>query len=213
MTDTIVLKAEKRTKLGTRVSRKTREQGRIPAIIYGHKQTPEAVTLDYHDLMLELHHHHRLLTVDLYGSQAQYLVKDVQYNYLGDHIIHVDLTRVDKDERVTVEVEVVLKGEPKGVHAGGHLDQLLADIALECPAVEIPESLRVSVVDLGAGETLTAGQIELPAGVKLITPSDTPVAIVRIVTEVEEAVVETGLEEGVAEPEVIKREKSDDAEE
>lgn len=212
MTESAILKAEKRTKTGTRVTRKERDKGRIPAIIYGHKQEPVAISLVYHDLMMELQRHHRLLQIDLEGARDQYLLKEVQYNYLGDRVVHVDLTRVDANERVTVTVEVTLKGEPKGAHEGGVLSQVLTEVELECLVTAIPETLRVSVVELGVGQTLTAGQIELPAGARLVTDPSVPIAIVRLVTEAEPVEAAAAEEGAGSEPEVIKRDKTEDEE-
>ena len=104
MVETLVLKADKRKTSGTRVSRKARAAGLIPAIVYGHGAEPLAITLNYHDLALELQHHHRLLQVDVEGKKEQFLVKEIQYDHLGDKVIHLDLARVDLDERVTMTV-------------------------------------------------------------------------------------------------------------
>ena len=210
MAETLVLKAQKRERTGTRVTRKLRTQGKIPAIIYGHQKTPVAVQFDAHDLSLELQHHHHLLEVSLKGRRQRCLVKDVQYDYLGESIIHVDLARVSLDERVQVTVSVELRGAPAGVSAGGVLDQLLSEVELECLVTNIPENIRVRIGDLQINQTLTAGEIELPEGVKLITEPDTPVAAVRVVAEEAEEEAQEAAAEAEAEPEVIQREKTED---
>lgn len=207
-TEAVVLKADRREQIGTRSARRERESGRVPAIIYGHKQEPVAVSLDYHDLTLELQHHHKLLTIALDGSESQYLVKEVQFNHLGDKVLHVDLTRVDLDERVAVSVEIELKGTPKGATDGGVLDHMMAAIELECLVTNIPESVRVLVNDLGVGEILTAGQVELPQGTKLLTDPDTPVAACRTIAEQPE--IEEVEGEEAAEPERIARERAEE---
>ena len=212
MVETLVLKAEKREHTGTRTARKHRKVGKVPAIIYGHKQEPLAILLDYHDLALELQHHHRLLEVDLDGKKEKFLVKEVQFDYLGDKIVHLDLTRVDIDERVSVTVEVVLKGIPAGVTDGGTLDQIMAEIELECLVTSIPENIRANVSHLNLGEALLANDLELPSGAKLLTGADAHIAIVRaaVAEEVEEKVVDE--EAGTAGPEVIAREKVEEKE-
>ena len=213
MVETLVLKADRRDKTGTREARRLRSRGKVPVIIYGHKQEPVSVALNYHDLALEVQHHHRLLGVELDGKTEQFLVKDIQYDYLGDTIIHIDLTRVDLDERVQVMVEVVLKGVPEGVHEGGMLAQLLTEVELECQVTAIPEGVRANIVHLKAGETLTAGDLELPDGASLVTDANAPVATVRIkAEEVEEETVEEAEAPESAEPEVITREKSEEQE-
>ncbi|MCK4627447.1 MAG: 50S ribosomal protein L25, partial [Sedimentisphaerales bacterium] len=192
-------------------ARRLRSRGKVPVIIYGHKQEPVSAALNYHDLALELQHHHRLLGVELNGKTEQFLVKDVQYDYLGDTIIHVDLARVNLDERVQVMVEVVLKGIPEGVHEGGVLAQLLTEVELECKVTSIPEQVRANIVHLKAGESLTAGELELPEMVSLVSDAKAPVAIVRVKSEeaAEEAVEEAEAPE-TAEPEMIAREKTEE---
>jgi len=209
MVESLVLKAQKREQKGTRAARQLRIKGLVPAVIYGHKQEPVSVTLNFHDLALEVQHHHRLLEVELEGKKEKLLVKDVQYDYLGDTIIHVDLARVDLDERVQVTVEVVLKGTPMGVSEGGVLDQLLTEIQLECLVTDIPEEIRANVADLKEGEHLNAGQLELPSGASLVTEADASIAIVRTkAAEVEEE--EVAEEADTSEPEVITREKEEE---
>ena len=211
MVETLLLKAEKREESGTRASRKLRGRGLIPAIIYGHKEEPTAVQLNGHDLSLELQHHHRLLDVELEGKRHKCLVKDVQYDYLGEHAIHVDLTWVSLDERVKVTVEVELRGTPAGISEGGALKQILNEVELECVVTNIPESLRVKISPLKLGETLTAGDLELPESTKLITPPETPIATVQMVAEeIEEEPAEAEAE-AEPEPEVIAREKEEES--
>ena len=212
MVEALVLKAERRERSGTSASRMLRKAGLVPAIIYGHKTEPIAVQLSYHDVALEVQHHHRLLEVEVDGKQEKLLAKEVQYDHLGEKIIHLDLARVRLDERVEVNVAVELRGHAAGAAEGGVLDQMLADVTLECPVVAIPESIRVSVVDLNIGDTLMAGDLELPEGSKLVTPADTAVATVRVLAEEPEEEVEAEAEEG--EPEVIsERPKEEEPEE
>ena len=132
MVEALLLKAQRREKGGTRASRRERLQGRVPVIIYGHKKDPISVTLNYHDLALELQHHHRLLELELDKKREKVLVKAIQYDHLGDKIIHADLTRVALDERVKVTVLVELKGTPAGASEGGVLEQIHAEVELEC---------------------------------------------------------------------------------
>ncbi|MBN1764576.1 MAG: 50S ribosomal protein L25 [Sedimentisphaerales bacterium] len=209
MVETLVLKAQRRESKGTRASRRLRTQGQVPAILYGHKEEPVAVTLNYHDLALELQHHHRLLEVELEGKKQQLLLKDVQYDFLGDKIIHVDLARVSLDERVTVTVEVVLKGTPVGVTDGGLLDHILTEVEMECQVTTIPESIKANIANLKIGDSLTAGDLVLPRGADLVTDPSATIATVRIKGEaVEEEEPEEAAE--TAEPEVISREKTDE---
>jgi large subunit ribosomal protein L25 len=183
----------------------------VPAVIYGHGEEVQAVQLNYHDLALELQHHHRVLTVELAGNQQQCLVKEIQHDHVRGNILHVDLTRVNLDERVEVHVALEFKGTPAGVEAGGVLNHILGEVELECPVASIPERIRAVVTGLNIGDSLTAGQLELPAGMTLLTDPQAMVAMVTMAAvEVEEEVVAP---EGAAEPEVIRREEAEEAQE
>ena len=208
MSDAVIIKAEKREKLGTRTTRKERANGKMPAIVYGHKQDPVAVSVEAHELVLALRHHHRLFTLDFGGEKEIVMVKEVQYDYLGDTIIHIDFARVDIHEKVQVHVEVVLKGTAKGTSEGGVLEQRATDIELECEAMNIPDEVRVNVSELSVGEVITAGEIELPAGSTLVTDPATVIVSCSVVVEVVDE--EEGEEAATDEPEVIGRKKEDE---
>jgi large subunit ribosomal protein L25 len=92
-----VLKVTKRDERGSRQVRRLRGQGLIPAVIYGHKQEPQAVSLSQHEVDLAVLHGERLLEVDFDGKTQNALIKDVQYDVYGKKILHVDLTWVDLD--------------------------------------------------------------------------------------------------------------------
>lgn len=206
MSQAVVLKAEKRTELGSRNTAKARKAGMMPAVVYGHNLGSVAVAVNAHELGQALRHHHRLFELDYGDSKETVVVKDVQYSYLGDEIVHMDLSRVDIHERVVVTVEVALKGTAKGTQEGGVLEHRITDIELECEAMNIPDVVKVNVSELGVGDVLTAGQIELPAGTKLVSDPSTPIAAVVVVVE-KEAV--EGEESG-NEPEVISRGKDEE---
>ncbi|MCP4710766.1 MAG: 50S ribosomal protein L25 [Planctomycetes bacterium] len=212
MAEKLVLKAEKRSDSGTRAARKLRKEGFVPAIIYGHKKDPVSVKLNSHDLALELQHHHRLLDLDVEGTRESCLVKEVQLNYLGEDIVHVDLTRVNVDERVTVSVALEIRGTPVGAsEGGGVLNQLMNEIELECVVVNIPASVRVPVKDLQIGDSIAAGDLELPEGAVLQTPAEAPVVMVQAAVEIpeEEEAPEGEEAAAAAEPEVIGTDKEE----
>jgi large subunit ribosomal protein L25 len=173
MEKSLLLKAQKREKTGSRSAAKVREEGRIPAIIYGHKKEPVAVSLDMHDLVEGMHHGHRLIDVQIGRKREKVLVKDLQYDHLGKDILHVDLIRVDVREMVRVSVPVELKGTAEGTHEGGIIEEHVAQLEVECKVTDIPEAIVVSVKDVGVGDTLHADDIELPDGVKLVSDPST----------------------------------------
>lgn len=209
VTETTTFKAELRKLGGKRSARKIRADGRIPAIIYGHGETPMAVSLVMHDVNFALHHGAHVVNVDVDGGRMQCLIKDVQYGHLGDNLLHLDLTRVDLSERVRVTVGIELKGTPKGTSEGGLLDQPLTEVEIECLVTEIPEVLRPNISELHIGDSLCVRDLELPPSGKPVSNPEEVVATVRALAVSKDAEGEEGeaAEATSAEPEVIGKDK------
>lgn len=200
--------------MGTRTSRLLRNQGDIPVVIYGHGETPESISVSLRDVKFALAHGARMLQVDIAGKAKQYLIKVVQYDHFGETPIHLDLTRVAMDERVKVKVGIELRGTPKGVEAGGFLDQHMADIEVECFPIDIPGTFHPLVLNLEIGDSLLVKDLEMPENVTALADEEERVASVRepIVEKEEDAEAEG--EEGDKQPEVIGRvAKEDDGDE
>ena len=199
--ETEVLNVEIREGRGKRQSRRLRAEGHTPAILYGHKQDNVALTLKSDELNAALRHGARL--VDLAGAvKESAFLNDIQWDPFGNEILHVDLTRVDKDEEVEVNVAVELRGVAPGVNAGGVVDHARHEVTIACKASEIPEKISVSINDLQLGATITASQLELPASGRVVGDDDMVIVACVEPTETpdEEAPVDMG-----AEPEVIGR--------
>ncbi|PKL51080.1 MAG: 50S ribosomal protein L25 [Planctomycetes bacterium HGW-Planctomycetes-1] len=208
----LVLKAEIRKENGKKHSARLRLQGKIPAVVYGHKQEPQSIVLDLHDFTEGLHHGHKLFDIEIGSNKEKLLVKEVQYDHLGKKIIHADLIRVDLSEKVEVSVPLVFKGTPAGASEGGILEEHLDSIEIECAVTEIPESIDVSVKGLKIDESLHVRDIALPAGVKLVT--DPELLVIACSKPIEVAPVEeaAGAEEPTS-PEVITERKPKEGEE
>lgn len=203
MTDTVVLKAEHRES-GSKNAAKTRSQGMLPAVIYGHKQEPEAVAVDKKAILDGLNNGHRLFELQFDGKSEILLVKDLQYDHYGIEILHADLMRVDLNEKAQVTVNIELKGDLKN----GMLDIAHDSIDINCVVTKIPESFEVSIRELEIGDTIYAKDIELPAGAELITDPEAAIVSCHAVTAAPEEEVEG--EEGAAEPEVITEKVSEE---
>jgi large subunit ribosomal protein L25 len=214
-TETATLPAVRRTHLGTKYTRRLRAKGQIPAIVYGHGEDPVAVAMDAHEIDKALTHHCRVLALHLDGATSQCLIKSVQYDHLDTTPIHLDLVRVNLDERVQVTVPIELRGTPKGAAEGGVVTQLLNSIDVECVVTAIPEDFRPSIAHLGLDEFLLVKDLEFPAGMTPLANPDEKIATCRLPVEtVEEAAgEEVEAAEGGAEPEVIGRAKEEESEE
>ena len=203
-----LLKATVRTTTGTHKARAMRAKKQIPGIIYGHGETPEPITLDQREVQVAVSHGERLMEIDLEGKTQNALVKAVQYDPFGNDVIHIDLARVNLDERVEVTVPVHLRGTPAGAIEGGVLQQTIAQVSIECMVRAIPEDIRVTVDHMKVGDKLLVKDLPLPEGAKFLTDPEFLVASVTIIAE---EVVEV-TEEAVATPEVIGAKKVEEGE-
>jgi large subunit ribosomal protein L25 len=195
---------ERRDKIGSRYALRLRQAGRLPAVIYGHKQEAVHVSLDRKLVTNLLMANTHIVEVQFDGQSQPVLIKDVQWDHLGSLIVHLDLTRIDLTERVTVHVPLVLTGEAEGLkEEGAILEHPLTSMEIECLATEIPDQIKVDVTTLKVGHTVLVKDIKLPAGV---TTKLEPEMLVAGISVVKEVVVEVVPVEGaVAEPEVIGR--------
>lgn len=214
MSVTVSLATEPRTGTGSRVAHKLRKAGRIPAIIYGHKEAVVPVTVD----AKELHRaivllHARVLDLTIAGKTETVLIRELQWDHLGSEMVHVDFARVSKDEKVRVTVPVKLKNAPKSM-GGGVLDQPFHQVHIECLAIAIPDSIVIDITNLTMGEPIHVKELSLPEGVKVLESPES--VVVQLKLPGMEAVVAPAVVPDAAAatgPEVIKKEKKVEDEE
>lgn len=190
---------------GKRRNRRLRDAGLIPAVLYGHKQETQSLSLPVEELEAVVRHGNRF--VELQGDvKEKAFIKDVQWNTWGNRILHVDFARVSEHEKITVTVPVELRGEAPGTKEGGVVKHMLHSIELECEAASIPEKIEVNINQLEFNQVIHVGDLELPTGAKASLDSATIVVSCMAQVEVAEEDV-TGDE---AEPELIGRKKTDE---
>ena len=208
---TETLHGTKREASGTRACRRLREEGKVPAVLYGRKKDSLPFQMDKKDLVEALRHRTRMFELQLDEIKDTVLLKDVQYDAFGDNIVHVDFVRIAMDEAVTLEVPILLKGQPKVEHAV--LEQTLAKVRIECLPKDIPDTLILQVADIQLDETRTVKDITLPAGVKVLTDPEVIVAAMKAIKEEVAAAPGAAPEPSAVEPELIRKEKLEEGEE
>ncbi len=207
--DNPTLVAKKREKVGSRYAKRVRESGGLPGVVYGHKQDPKPITLDFREAVSHISKGEKVFSMDIEGESEFVLLKDIGYDYLGTNIIHVDFARVDLNERVDTSARLRFVGEPKGLKtAGAILMHPVNELALNCLVTNLPDDIEVDVSDLDAGDTIKAGDVTLPKSTMiLLTDPETVVAQITVVAEEESS--EASTVEGGAEPEVITEKKDE----
>ena len=177
MADENKLSAGVRTSFGKGAARKLRVAGHIPAVIYGHGAEPQHVSLPAHETALLLRKSNVVVTLDIEGTKALVLVKDVQKDPVRQIIEHVDLIVVRKGEKVTVDVQVHVDGES---YPGTLVMIEHNTITLEVEATNIPSSVSVSVEGLEEGAQIHASDLVLPSGATLITDPESLVINITV---------------------------------
>ncbi len=204
--ETPIIKVELRDRLGTTYARRLRKNGRLPATVYSKGSDPISVSVDEKEIITHLQGGNHVMELDNGdGKPATVLVKDLQFGYLGDNLIHLDFARVNLQQVVTITMTLDISGQPaKASEAGAVIEIPRPEIEIECMVKDIPSSISV---DLSTVEDVfTIGDLDLPEGVKAILDPDRHIAHVTIVQEESdeptEAVIE-GEEGEEATPEVI----------
>jgi large subunit ribosomal protein L25 len=212
----IVVEAAPRPERGKNEARRLRQEGKVPAVMYGGKG--DAITLAVNAkqvgaILRSETGHNTLFKVDLAGKQEPAILKDWLVDPVSGRLLHVDLLRVAMDVRMKVKVPVHTFGEPSGVKVqGGVFETVTREVEIECLPGEIPSEFRMDVSGLALNQALRAGDIPIDgAKMKLITEPERVLAHVVALRVEEEKPVEAAVTEAAtpAEPEVIKKGKKE----
>jgi large subunit ribosomal protein L25 len=206
MAEQFSITAEKREALGTRVSRRLRKSGKIPAVLARKGEDPVHLLVDAKEFSQLVKKHARIINLSHPAGKDKVFIKEVQYDHLDEHAIHVDFTRIAMDQLLTIEVPLLLKGKPVGVtEEGGVLDQYVKVLKIQCLPDAIPDHIESDVTNLKKDVKYQVKDLVLPAGVKVTHDLELLLAIVQE-HKVEE-IVPAAAAAGPVEPEVIKKAK------
>jgi large subunit ribosomal protein L25 len=189
------LTAEVRTETGKGASRRARRAGKVPAVLYGHGADPQHLLLSAHDFAAVLRNSgtNAVLTLDVQGAEQFALTKALEIHPIRRNIQHADLLVVRRGEKVIVDVNVILEGEPA---PGAMITQDTSTIEIEAEALSIPDQLTLSIEGAEEGTQFLASQVPLPSGITLV--SDPDMLVVNIVTPQAEEETEAEAAEGEA---------------
>ncbi|HKF52670.1 MAG TPA: 50S ribosomal protein L25 [Candidatus Acidoferrales bacterium] len=217
--EAFVVEAAPREERGKHAARRTRRTGQVPAVLYGGKKEPIAMTVNARQVARILRSetgHNTIFTVQVAGHKDERaMLKDWQVDPVSGSLLHVDLLRIAMDVRMRVKVPVHTFGEPEGVKLqGGIFEMVTREVELECLPADIPEEFKVDVSGLTIGKQLRAADLPIdPNKVKLVTDPQRVLAHVVVLKKEEEAATPeaaaAATEAAPAEPEVIKKGKKE----
>lgn len=207
----IQLKAEIREDAGKKPTKKIRNEGLVPAVVY--KEGKETVSLKINEK--ELVHVLKtkaganvLIGLKIGGDKSKdrtVLIKEVQRHPIKEQILHVDFQEISLTEKLTIDVPLVTKGEAEGVvKEEGVLEHVLWEVKVECLPADIPGKIEIDVTSLKIGDAILVKDIQPPAGVKILNAPDQTVVTVKM-PHVEKPAEEVAAE--AVEPELIREKK------
>lgn len=209
---TETLSATPRTDVGKGAARSLRREGRVPGVIYGSERESLPLSLNSRELerlLGRISAESTVIDLDLGGSTARTLIREVQRHPFRREVIHVDFQELVAGEKVTVNIPITLVGVPEGVRlSGALLGQVMSELTIRVDPVDIPRNVEVDVSGLTIGHSVHVSDLKLPDGVEVLDEADATVATVSAPKVTEEAPVvaaETG-----AEPELIRKTTADE---
>lgn len=205
-----------RERTGSRYAQRERAAGKLPAVLYGHGKQPVSLSLDAKQALTFFHAGEKVFSITVEGESKDQTVmlKDLQFDYLGNNLIHVDLARVDLNEEIHANVHIVTKGDAIGLKTSGAiLTHPTSELSIQCTVATLPDHFEVDITDLDVGQAIHASQVPLPEDVTLLSDPDVAVATISVTKaeEVEEEGEGAAVEGEAAEPEVLTEKKDDSA--
>lgn len=203
----IEINANKRTLQGKGASRRLRNIGKVPGIIYGGKDPAQSIELDHNDLFHKLRleaFHASILTMDVDGKKQHVLLRDTQMHPFKPKVLHVDFQRVDQNKKIHVKVPlhfINAENSPGVKTSGGNVSHVLTEVDVSCLPKDLPEFITVDLIALTAGNTLHLSDLVVPENVEILALAkgdDLPVATIvipRSVLSAEAASAEGGEED------------------
>ena len=152
---------------GKRQVQKLRAEGYVPAVIYGREGAPESIQVSAYEIGREFAKHHRVFNLSVKGNEQAVFLQDVHWDALTDDALHIDFLRIDMNEPLALEVELVYLGIPKGQSKGGTLVKDLRSVKVHSMPSTIPHDIEVKVGDVDVGDVIRTKDLPLPEGVTL----------------------------------------------
>ncbi|MCA9012005.1 MAG: 50S ribosomal protein L25 [Planctomycetaceae bacterium] len=172
MSDDLLLKAERRSKVGSVDSQRLRAAGRVPANVYGLGKPVVSASVCSDTVGKLVSTLSSVVDLELDGTVDKAVVQELQWDVFSTKVIHVDLRRVDPNGRATVDVKLELRGEAVGLKDGGAVRQLAKTVKIDCPDYRIPKSIVVRMGALQIGDTVKVSDLQVPDYVNFVTPKD-----------------------------------------
>lgn len=185
----VKLQAKRREETGKGSARRSRAEGNVPGVVYGHGMEPLPIEVSRREFVTALHTDagmNVLLDLQIDGSTTLALTKELQRDPVRGTLLHADFIQINRDEEVEVEVHVILTGDSPGVGEGGVLEQPTNSVLVRSKATDVPTEIEVDISGLAVGDSLKVADAPASGNYEILTDEDTVlVAITAPVSEEE----------------------------
>ena len=169
------LPIEIRTGSGASLARELRRNGKIPANYYYSGEANQNLVIDKKAFNHAIHSGQQVFEVDINNETIYIMIKDIQYHSVTEEVMHVDLMRIRRTEKMTFSIPLVLEGDAIGIEEGGIVAQVATTIDVECFPNDVPESITVDISGLEFNSAMAAEEIVLPVDTLLISAENTTI--------------------------------------
>ncbi len=214
----VILKAQDRTDTGKRVAKNLRAKGVVPANVYKSGEGAQSLQIserDFDEVLNTKAGENVIITLNITGGKTKektVVIKEIQRDPIKSRVLHVDFNEISLTEELEVSVPITARGEAVGVKAeGGILEHVMWELQIECLPTMIPEKIEVDISALKVGSSVFVKDLPVPAGIKVL--NDPELIVMTIKAPKAEAPAAEAVEEGAAEPELIRKKKEEEAEE
>ena len=169
------LPIEIRTGSGASLARELRRNGKIPANYYYRGEANQNLAIDKKAFNHAIHSGQQVFEVDINNETIYIMIKDVQYHSVTEEVMHADLMRIRRTEKMTFSIPLILEGDAVGIDEGGIVAQVATTIDVECFPNDVPESIKVDISGLEFNSAMAAEEIVLPMDTVLVSAENTTI--------------------------------------
>ncbi|MBT3196653.1 MAG: 50S ribosomal protein L25/general stress protein Ctc [Gammaproteobacteria bacterium] len=172
MSSSFEMQASLRSDLGKAHTRRLRNTGMVPAVVYGDGSEPTAITMVHDDLIHNLEHeafYSHILSIEIDGNKEDVVLKDLQRHPAKARVMHADFQRINskKEIKMSIPLHFINDESAPGVTLGGVLNRLMSNLEISCLASQLPEYIEVDLAEMELGESIRLSQLTLPEGVSI----------------------------------------------
>jgi len=156
----VTVKGTKREALGKKSAKRIREQGDVPAVLYGNDELMH-ITIPFSELRPLIYTPSvYLIDLEIDGEQHKAIIQDMQWHPVEEQVMHVDFLKVEDDKPVKINVPIVITGRAKGIKAGGKLKTNMRKLKIKALPKYLPDTIEIDITKLGIGDSYKVGELE-----------------------------------------------------